>query len=1141
MNRRLLDPIPARVIASQRQAADPARSVWVAANAGSGKTHVLTERVLRLLLSGVAPESILCLTYTKAAAAEMRKRVSARLAQWAVADDAVLAADLGRLEGRSPTASEAARARTLFAHALDTPGGLKINTIHAFCEAVLHRFPLEAQVPIDFAVIEDEERAGMVLRARETVLAEGLNGDAQTAEAVGTLFDMLSDKSLTDAIDEALAQGRKLRPLLADRAAAKARLRRLVRMPKGETTASIRAAIAAETLLTPAVRADVQRLTPGIAGGKRFEDRLATINWSNPDPEQLIKTFTTEEGTIRKSLLKADAARADPDLADIIAAEADRLAGLVARLVRASLVARSDALLDVLGAITARYEAEKRARSRLDFDDLIDRIGQLFANPAYADWVKYKLDSGIVHILVDESQDTNPEQWRVVREIADEFFSGAGAVERPRTIFAVGDEKQSIYSFQGADPALFGQTGSDYARRARQVEKPFERVPLHTSFRTLSGILSAVDTAFAADRLRQSVLAPPDLPVQHESARADQGGMVTLWPPIKEAEPDLDLSQWPREPAPLTSSAAAQVADRIATEIRHWIDSARPLGPRGRAITANDVLVLVQTRGPLFREIIRALIRKGLPTPGADRLAVTGHIAVLDLFALADVLLNPADDLQLAALLRSPLFDVSEDDLYALAQPRPRGQSLWSALAEAERDSLRNAYVQLHAWRSRLDFERPFEFFSTVLYAAGGLKRFHARLGPEVDDVFAQFLDLALAHEQTAQPSLQGFLAAMRSRDISIKRELAEVGGGVRVMTVHGAKGLEAPIVIVADAVSQPAPAKLPHVYIEEGPLLVLAGSKEHTPETLAFRQAEQARVEAEYWRKLYVAMTRAEDELYLTGALTRRGTLEGSWYEAVSAALSPAAETVCDAEGTPVAIVYPAQRPSPAPVTAHPVATAPFPAALVLPAVPAEQSVPILRPSSAFVPADRSRVLETSLERLSDPASAREVGTALHALLQHLPGLPRARWAEVAARAAQQLLPHAPEAQAPLAAKALAILEHPALAPYLGPDSRAEVPFLVDAFRKGQPVRLAGRIDRLVVTEKTVLILDYKSDAYVPASADNIDPAYVIQLGLYALVAGQLFPHRQVRAAIFWTALESLMELPDSLLGPAVATFTSR
>mgnify|MGYP001255377925 CR=1 FL=1 len=1134
--------VPSDTRRAQGRAIDPTHSIWVEANAGSGKTFVLTRRVLRLLLAGVRPESILCLTYTKAAAAEMRKRVSHELAQWAVIDEVALREALTNILDRPPDRDALAIARTLFARALETPGGLRILTIHAFCEAVLHRFPIEAGVPFDFSVIEEEQQTQLVMAARESVLAEGLRGGENSA-AVETLFHLMSDHHIGEAINAALAQGARLKPLLADPEGAKARLRRLVGVG-AETTAELSVRIVEETLLVPAVlRELVVTLCGDPNGNRKCVDLLARLDPDRIEVSLLYAAFFTGKGEPRASLLTKAEQASHPHFFTLLSDEQERLLRLDGALKAAQLVERSSAVLDVLVAIARRYERDKRRHSLLDFDDLIERLGDLLDNPEIGPWVQYKLDAGIEHILVDESQDTNDQQWRVVKALAAEFFAGEGAAQRPRSVFAVGDQKQSIYSFQGAQPALFGETGGEFARRAEAAQMRFARLPLHTSFRTLAGILDAVDRVCARPDIQLALLSAE--PVLHVAARSQPGGMVTLWPPIQAQKAEGSNGHWPVEPVDAEQSAARQVAMRIAREIKSWIETGRPLAQRGRAVRADDILILVQSRSALFQEIIRALRHCGIPTPGADRLAVTSHIAVLDLLALIDVLLNPADDLQLAALLRSPLFDFSEDALFELASTRAERQTLWSALMASAMPEAREASERLAAWRATLDFERPFEFLASVLYANGGLKRFHARLGTEVDEVLSEFLELALTYEQGEQPSLQGFAAEMRGRHVAIKRELAEAGSGVRVMTVHGAKGLEAPIVIMADAASKPDAKQIGSpIYIvsdNPGPLLIHASSqRQHVPATLDIKERTDANLFQEYWRKLYVAMTRAEDELYVTGALTQKGKVEGSWYEAIESALRPECEVVTG-EGGETALVFPARRPEPAPViraAASP--TAPIawePPKPLPPFAPA----PIVSPSRAREAVGGEPALATLIERVRDAETARKSGLALHALLQHLGKVDRALWPQVIPRALEILLPDLPQEWERLAHKAQSILQRPDFAPLFGPNSRAELPFLVDAARQGEPIRLSGRIDRLVVDEDGVLVIDYKSDATAPDRAADVPGRYVTQLGLYALVAGQLFPGRPVRAAILWTELESLMNLPPEQLAAARADFTLR
>ncbi|MEQ1771793.1 MAG: 3'-5' exonuclease, partial [Devosia sp.] len=730
---------------------------------------------------------------------------------------------------------------------------------------------------------------------------------------------------------------------------------------------------------------------------------------------------------------------------------------------------------------------------------------------------------------------TNPQQWDVVKALIDDFFSGESAADRPRTLFAVGDQKQSIFSFQGADPQVFLDTGIQTYFSARTVQLELAQVPLRHSFRTLPNILEAVDEVFKSEALAAGVLDPG---MTHRTARADRGGSVTLWPPIKELDDNSAPDEWATEPADgQLKGAPRQVAERIAGEIDGWLREGRRLATRDVPIRPDDILILVQVRSVLFHEIIRALNKKAIPTPGADRLAVTTHIGVLDLMALGDVLANVSDDLQLAALLRSPLFDVSEEDLFEVAHGRTGW--LWMALEASANPRVRAAYRQLNDWR-RLNLERPFDFYSEVLYAGGGLKRMRARFGAEIDDVVAEFLDLALQHENEGQPSLLGFLAELRSRDVTIRRELGE-SGGVRVMTVHGAKGLEAPIVILADAASTEEGRDRRSIYMAETPLFFHASSKAtHAPQTMGHKDEADAAREAEYWRKLYVAMTRAEDELYVTGYLTKARKGDGSWYRAIESALIEASDVIAGAEGETLALIYPkgmaaSQAAAAANDNARPDAS------FTLSPLPKHSLRRIVRPSSAADDAAPEEVLVTDAERSveRDPDQARHEGTALHALLHHLLKLPRSDWEGAALRALPELLPQWPDAHPRLAAKAVSILSAEKHQQLFGSSSRGEVPVLALGMRNGEKVTIAGRIDRLVVEPGKVMIIDYKSDAREPASAAQAPKAYLTQLGLYARIAGLLFPGHAVEAAILWTGPETLMFLPADLLRDAVAGFT--
>ncbi|HTO29263.1 MAG TPA: UvrD-helicase domain-containing protein, partial [Devosia sp.] len=561
MNERGKPVISNETRTNQAKAADPNLSIWVSANAGSGKTFVLTRRVLRLLLAGATPQSILCLTYTKAAAAEMRGRVAEELARWATMPEPELVRELKDVLGSVPVPRLVERARTLFAQALETPGGLKIVTIHAFCESVLHRFPLEAGVPFDFKVIEDEDRIRLLAATRAAVIAEGLGGKG-AALAVETLFNLLSDFQIEEAITLALADGRRLKDVLENIPASKANLRRQLGMPEPRALAEINDEIVGGRLLDAG---DIARLLA--LGGKTVTNRLGGLAVGVPAAEDWCAGFLTEKEQPIANFPGKAVEKADFALSQRCQAEADRLATLMVERRTSLIIARSEALLDVVAAVAARYQQHKRARSLLDFDDLVAKLGDLLEDDRVGRWVQYKLDTAIDHILVDESQDTNPEQWRVVRAIATEFFEGAGAVDRLRSLFAVGDQKQSIYSFQGAEPTLFGDTGSLFERRAAEVSVPFQRVPLHTSFRTLPEILKAVDKVTDLPGMQDNLLELQK--VHHDTARPMAGGSVTLWPPVQQQAAASGAGEWPLEPAQGGErTAPRQVAERIARAIK---------------------------------------------------------------------------------------------------------------------------------------------------------------------------------------------------------------------------------------------------------------------------------------------------------------------------------------------------------------------------------------------------------------------------------------------------------------------------------------------------------------------------------------------------------------------------------------------
>ena len=661
----------------QLAALDPQASAWVGANAGSGKTWVLASRVLRLLLAGVRPHRILCLTFTKTAAAEMATRILDELAKWSAAGDDDLRKALVE-RGYAPDGPEAlARARGLFARTLDAPGGLQIQTIHAFCESLLKRFPLEAGVPPHFAVADDITQVELLRETRDRLL-RAASGDTAIADALATVAAATGEMGFDALADEAIQRRRRLAALAGGDESALAAA--LAIAADANEDALAREFVAAAPL------ADLARAAKALTrGGVRDTARAALLteivaarDKAGCIDEQWARAFLTGTGEPLKTLAAKASLKADPGIATILEDEQARLIDFRARRDAIRLLRGSEAFLALARALNAIYAQVKRERGLLDYDDLILGARALLAGENAVPWVLFKLDGGIDHILVDEAQDTSAEQWDIVAALADEFFSGRGRREGiARTVFAVGDPKQSIFRFQGADPAQFARQRDRFAAQVQSVAAPWRLVPIETSRRSAPAILDFVDRLFALPEAQDGVVEA-GRPLAHRAHRIDAFGMVELWPLIGARDED-DGAPWD---APLdyvdAKSPPAQLAGRIAETIKGWTARGEILESAGRPIQAGDVLILVRRRDAFFHAIVRALKQARIPVAGADRLVLAEEIAVMDLAAIGRFALLPQDDLTLATVLKGPLFGFSEEDLFALCHKRDSW--LWNAL-----------------------------------------------------------------------------------------------------------------------------------------------------------------------------------------------------------------------------------------------------------------------------------------------------------------------------------------------------------------------------------------------------------------------------------------------------------------------------
>jgi ATP-dependent helicase/nuclease subunit A len=1116
-----------RLRGAQLSASRPRDHAALSASAGTGKTHVLTARVLRLLLSGVDPASILCLTFTKAGAAEMAGRIHARLAYWVRLKDVDLGNELLALD-EDPGPETRERARTLFARVLESAGGgLRVQTIHAFAQGLLAAFPSEAGLAPGFQPLEAREAQALARATLADMLVRGEEqGDLGLIRDVQALSLRLGESGAERYLKACAAAPRGMEALGA-REGIEARLRTGFGLPLGDVGEAVAAECGDDMfdIALLAALADANR-TWGSATGLKGCDAIAA--WLARDGagraaalDELAGLVLTRSGDPRK--VAAGLIAADPDYE----ARAARLADCCGRLTRmlktAGLVATLAAGLRAGQAFALAYGEAKRAAGAVDFDDLIGRAEELLLTPGMGEWVRYKLDQQTDHILVDEAQDTNERQWNIVRALAGEYFAGEGARSRHRTIFTVGDYKQAIFGFQGTDPASFDVARAWFSREAQAIEREFLDLSMDRSFRSAPPILAVVDRVIGD--LGHDAFGLPRRPNPHESHHGARPGSVTLWLPFTDEsgeEEDAGEEGW-------ISDAARRYAARVARQVRAWLDAPFRLESRGRALRPEDILILVRRRGELAALLVARLHAEGVPVAGVDRLLLSAPLAVQDLLAAARFAAQPLDDLNLASLLVSPLFGWSQDDLFEAAHGREG--PLWPHLrAKAPAGALEG----LQAILAMADYATPHLFFETILSGPmDGRRKLLRRLGGEARDPIEELLSSALEFEGGGAASLQSFLDWFSRGDVEIVRDPSAPLDAVRVMTVHGSKGLQSPVLILADACANPDNAgpgsRMAGLRLEEnGPIVpAFRPRKDELVEPLRSQIERQDMLDRqEHWRLLYVALTRAEERLYIGGALgarDRNGPAEASWFRAVEKAVSGLGSDWLEAPLWSREMRYGTLE-LPARVAAKDIERdALIPDWLHRPA-PAEE-----RPPRPLAPSSIGE------DDVADPPpgpelrAAAERGRLLHALFERLPGIAPERRGALADRWLEQSAGMADAgARAAMIADACRVIDDPRFADLFGAEALAEAP--IAAVVAGGVV-VSGSVDRLLVAEDRILVADFKTGRRSPAAVADIPPAHLRQMAAYRAALRIVFPDRPVEAALLYTAAPVLHVLPDALL----------
>ena len=1111
---------------AQIRASNPDGSTWLSANAGSGKTRVLTDRVARLLLEGVSPENILCLTYTKAAASEMQNRLFERLGKWAMLDDRNLRNSLTELGLEQRLNKQTFKqARTLFARAIEVPGSLKIQTIHSFCSSLLRRFPLEAGVSPNFTEIDE-----WTAQALCTEILEKISTDEIESISLANVSKFLSDVNLTDLLTDILKNRTVLSKFkshseICSEFGLNGNLSFEECLNKNFDSKDLKVIkILRESMKNGGIRdkAAAKKLSNiksiNLEFIKTLEDILLYKGSTEKRPEYSAKTNSFASKTVLNEFLNSSIEQINKLAARIEVFRQTRILYETSEKICA--------LYDFSRIFLNHYTNEKLLRGWLDFEDLILKAQKLLIDPTIAAWVLYRLDGGIDHILIDEAQDTSPTQWRIIEKISQEFYAGEGSRDKTnRTLFVVGDKKQSIYSFQGADTFELNRIQKKFKKRFDEAAKPLKELSLQYSFRSSPTILRFVDSILEKPESKnESELESTE---NHISFYSKLPGRVDLWPSIEKAEQPKDTEWQSPVDMPGKEDERVRLAYLIADQINTLISSNSLIPERTgndyvmRKISAGDFLILVQRRSVLFHEIIKACKKRGLPISGADRLKLMDEIAVKDLIALLSFLSSPQDDLSLATVLKSPLFSWSERELFDLAHDR-EDRFLWEELKKRS-DIFTHEYLVLNNLLASIDYLRPYELLEKILNQYSGRANLISRLGAEAEDAIDALLSLSIDYEKQETPSLTGFLSWVSTSGFEIKRQLTKQENQIRVMTIHGAKGLESPIVILPE--TQKRKVELRDKILVGEKIAVWNNKKgEASRNEEEIKSKKIQALEAERSRLLYVAITRAETWFIAMSA----GQLdEKCWYEKIKNSLQsskakkqifPTGEGLRLEEGNWSFAIEEKGCQSKKSRNKLPD---------WIKKVSFENKVQ----PKYLIPSDLggSKTLSKG-NGLSEEEAALH-GSRVHKLLELLPKYSSQDWPEYSLKMlkANRLFDGPPNVENAIK-EALSVLTDPKFSYIFAKDVLSEVPFSAQ-LPNLKNKKIYGIIDRLIVGSNNVQIIDFKTNSTVPKTANKIPLGILRQMSAYKLAIEEIYPGKEVSCYILWTAIKKIDHLEEDLL----------
>ncbi|WP_264730644.1 UvrD-helicase domain-containing protein [Wolbachia endosymbiont (group B) of Episyrphus balteatus] len=1073
---------------------NPNFSVWVSASAGTGKTKILIDRVLRLLLEN--KRNILCLTFTNAAANEMEDRIYSTLSKWAICPEGILVTDLEQLAQCVTRENKdyLTRARRLFSELENI--GLNIQTIHAFCYKLISSFPTEAGIAPNCTLSECKELHSIVFE--KTLHNETVQDDINIIAAeidenklsdllytlcikrsalennLGYIKDKLSapDK-IHDLQSETIEQIKRLAKILSEGSKRDQSYSAILYDWCNSTKSSV------PNVVIPVLDTGIQK--------KRNMDP-SVKHWDDNKIENLAKVFLKSESYEKKSIssiITKGALEKFEDVEQMIESIQNALFTHVKDINSYQIFARTSSLLSIFKVYVDLYNSEKSKNALLDYDDIINLATNLLSNPGYKDWILFNLDQKIDHILVDEAQDNSISQWKIITNLCNEFFTGG---DEKRTLFVVGDVKQSIYRFQGANPHLFNYMQQYF--HTKTGGRDWVSCQLEKSFRSTPEVLMLVDRIF--NNFREEI-SFNDNKIKHIPYRENDQGYIEIWPLLprykEEEQQALQIHLIQRKDYVVTDRLLAQA---IAQRIHNWLNEGRILVAKDRHIEPRDIMILVRQRNVLVDYIISELKKVNVPVIGRDYFRIMDYIAVQDLIALAEFLLLQANDLALANVLKSPLFNFTEDDLFNIAYDR-KEQSLWEKLQDYQ-EIISN---ELNYLINLSQTESPLTLFTHILRT--GKKKFAARLGLECFEILDEFMNLVLQFEH---PSLQAFVQWIKENNPEIKNDMQSELNAVRIMTIHKSKGLQAPIVFLVDTNTVPRNSENILFDATEAPFWCGKNSNAYCNQVKREKKLEDYN---EYLRLLYVALTRAEDELYILG---KEPVQKGSWYDLViqygalyerkKLYLQPIfkekVEVLCMNANYPS--IYKKRDYFDVPVISPP------------------SNLSMSLQHVTLEPGEKKPVSSTGMTDENAGMTKRSIGTTdsyargliIHSILQYMPKIEKDRRKNWVRKYLDSI--NTSEDKDEIYSKILTFNEK---YDYLFDlEGKSEIP--LSGTIDGKPVLV--RLDRLCITEDKAIIIDYKSHHNVSISSLN---EIKKQMLIYKTLVQEVYPDKQVECVVIW------------------------